>query len=467
MVVQVQAILFASLATSLLSAFLAMLGKQWVNRYASTDVRGAAIERSQNRRRKLDGIVAWYFDYVMESLPLMLQVVLLLLGCTLSHYLWGTNVTIALVVLGVTSFGLIFYLFIVIAGTTSESCPYQTPGARILCALRSAPFSISAFASSKVSGFIRVSALRCLPNSWWSGLAQPWYSTENMIVNLLFTLLFPPLVLPIALIVDVCQLGLAGCQFLVASGRMVYHLFMGTSPKTHTMDFKCISWMLQTSLDKSVHLSTFKYLESLIAIPTNPDPALVGYCFDAFVGCISVSDCGAVVTHGLERLAIASALCLFHTVSHLSILDPTSSVLKDISQRYTKVFPAEIDFRDHGFSQTMNAVHRVFIRSVERRNFTWGDYKPPRDEYTLVAGTLVKLAQFGHRITPQQKVPRLILRFALHSLSQDPPPPTPIITDCLSIIAIDLDCDVPLAGTATLDEKYVRSSCIVPDLILN
>ena len=48
MIVQVQAMLYASLATSLFSAFLATLGKQWLNRYASTDMWGTAIERSQN-----------------------------------------------------------------------------------------------------------------------------------------------------------------------------------------------------------------------------------------------------------------------------------------------------------------------------------------------------------------------------------------------------------------------------------
>ena len=115
--VQVQAILFASLAASLFSAFLAMLGKQWLNRYGSADRRGTTVERSQNRQRKLDGIVAWYFDNVMESLPLMLQAALLLFGCALSRYLWEINMTIALVVLGVTSFGILFHLFIVIAGT--------------------------------------------------------------------------------------------------------------------------------------------------------------------------------------------------------------------------------------------------------------------------------------------------------------------------------------------------------------
>ena len=112
-----------------------MLGKQWLNRYASTDMRGTAIERSQNRQRKLDGIVVWYFDYVMESLPLMLQAALLLLGCALSRYLWEVNITVASIIIGFTSFGMIFYIFILTAGSTSESCPYQTPGSRALCYL--------------------------------------------------------------------------------------------------------------------------------------------------------------------------------------------------------------------------------------------------------------------------------------------------------------------------------------------
>jgi hypothetical protein len=138
MIVQVQAVLYASLAASLFSAFLAMLGKQWLNRYMSTDMRGTAIERNQNRQQKLNGIVTWCFDYVMESLPLMLQGALFLLGCALSRYLWEIDTTVASVILGVTSLGILFYLFIVIAGSVFASCPYQTPGSRILRSATSA-----------------------------------------------------------------------------------------------------------------------------------------------------------------------------------------------------------------------------------------------------------------------------------------------------------------------------------------
>ena len=57
----------------------------------------------------------------------MLQAALLPLGCALSRYLWTISGIVPSVVIGVTSFGLISYLFIVVAGAISADCPYQTP----------------------------------------------------------------------------------------------------------------------------------------------------------------------------------------------------------------------------------------------------------------------------------------------------------------------------------------------------
>ena len=443
-----------------------MLGKQWLNRYASTDVRGTAIERSQNRQRKLDGIVAWYFDYVMESLPLMLQIALLLLGCALSRYLWEISITVASVVLAVTSFGLIFYLSIIIAGTVSESCPYQTPGARILRhvlprilrTLHSAPSTISAFISSKFSRLMRASLICRFPVFWWSNLEWPWYTVKNAFVNLVFTFILTPPALLISLVVDACRLGFAMYRFLVVRSRMARHQFTGTSPQTLILDLQCISWMLQTNLDQEVNMSTLEHLESLMSTPAEFDSALVAYCFNAFVGCVSINDHQVAVTSGLERLATVSSVCLFRTVSYLSVIDPTSGVLKDISQRYAEIFPAEATFRGPEISHTMNVIRWVFIRSVDRQNFVWSNYKPPRDEFVIISQTLLQLAQFGFQRPRRAKVPRLILRFALFSLSLDPPPPTPVIVDCLSIIAVDLGIDLLNAEAATFDDRCVYAS---------
>ena len=49
--VHVQSILFSSLASALLAAFLAMLGKQWLNLH----VEGSLIDRSRHRELRMRG----------------------------------------------------------------------------------------------------------------------------------------------------------------------------------------------------------------------------------------------------------------------------------------------------------------------------------------------------------------------------------------------------------------------------
>ena len=126
-IVQVQCLLYAALSAALLASFLAMLGKQWVNRYRETEIHGSTADRSRVRERKLNGIETWKLHLVMESLPLILQCALLLLGFALSRYLWGVNRSVSSVVIGFASFGFLFYLSIVTVSILSFDCPFQTP----------------------------------------------------------------------------------------------------------------------------------------------------------------------------------------------------------------------------------------------------------------------------------------------------------------------------------------------------
>ena len=125
-IVTVQSLLYASLTTSLFAAFVAMLGKQWVNRYLRNRG-GSAAEKSRDRQRKLDGFEKWHFRLVIESLPVMLQLALLLLGCALSRYLWTISRTVAGVIVAVTLFGVTSYIIITLAAILYYNCPYQTP----------------------------------------------------------------------------------------------------------------------------------------------------------------------------------------------------------------------------------------------------------------------------------------------------------------------------------------------------
>ena len=441
-IIVVQTFLYASLATSLFSAFLAMLGKQWLNRYSTIDMRGSEIERSQNRQRKLDGIVTWHFNHVMESSPLMLQFALLLLGCALSLYLWDIHKAIASVVLSVTLVGVVFYAFILVAGTISVSCPFQTPGAHILHyiiplilrALRSA-------SSSVVNGSVCIE----LVAEWRNNLTRPWRSTRSITESLLATLL-----LPIWLGCDAYLLAREVIGLFVAFARRVRGWFRdahsaqerGLDQQTAALDLQCITWILQTSLDKAIHLLALKLLAAMTT-PTYLNPALVSACFDILASCVSIIGGRAVITQGSEELAELSAPLCFRMLSRRAAEDPTLSGLKDVRKRYIRAFPPETNFEGLPAARSFGAIHNLFHSSQQK--IRWEDYQLFTEDQVVLSDRLAKfaahsLAKLAHSRAPS--VPRWILRFALHHLSQDPLPPPSIVANCLSIIAIDLGCTV-------------------------
>jgi hypothetical protein len=408
--VQVQALLYASLATSLLSAFLAMLGKQWLNRYASIEMRGSAIERSQNRQLKLNGIVTWCFDYVMESLPLMLQIALLLLGCALSKYLQDINVTIASVVLGVTTFGLTLYVFVVVAGTIFTSCPYQTPGAQVL-----------RFLWQKV------------PNR------SVFFATRSPMAP----------------------------HSKAKPGRA-----QSLDGEVTVLDFRCVSWMLRTSLDRTINKLTLEFLGSILSHP-GFDDGIVADCLNVLISCVSVADGGrVVVTRGSEQLARMSAMCLLRALSHRLVEQPLSSITRDLQQRYKRVFRSMDVLSDLPFRHTIAAIHRLITGDSPDR-LSWIDMGPSTPEIRWLAHNFVKIAWYQKNLglENQNNVDRWILRFSRYYSSyllSNPEPPMPVVADCLSITAIGLGCDISRDHIMDQDKRYVlRTNCIAHCLILH
>ena len=119
-------LMYASLMISLLAAFVAMLGKQWLNRYLRNSG-GSMIERCGDRQRKFNGLKRWPLHFFVESLPVMLQAALLLLACGLCRHMWSINAPVACTLISFTGVGVVFYIGIVIAGMSSYACPFQTP----------------------------------------------------------------------------------------------------------------------------------------------------------------------------------------------------------------------------------------------------------------------------------------------------------------------------------------------------
>ena len=381
-----------------------MLGKQWLNRYVSIDMRGSTIERSQNRQRKLDGIVTWYFDHVMESLPLMLQVALLLLGCALSEYLWDTSVIIASVILTVTVFGAGFYVFIVVAGAIYRSCPYQTPAAHTLRFL--------------------------------------WKKLPNRSV------FFPT-------------------KRLTASQSEAHSEQAQTLGDDVTIfDFRCISWMLQTSFERRINESTLKFLGSVLTHP-GFNNGIITDCLNVLLGCINVTDNDrAVVTRGSEELAEMAATCLLRGLSHRLVEQPLSSIPRGLYQRYKSAFPSKSGLSSLPFYRTIAAAHRLIVGDPPD-DLEWDGMDPSTLESLWLAHNFVKIAwhqkNYGSGI--QKKVDRWILRFSCHTLLWHPDPPLSVIADSLSIAAIELGCNITRNDVMIQDKRYVRAKKLLSLLL--
>jgi Family of unknown function (DUF6535) len=129
----IQTLAYTSLSSSLLAAFGAVLGKQWLGHFKTSRFgRGSLHERCERRQKKLDALEAWHFSTIIASLPIFLQISLLFFGIALAANIWTLQHTIASVIMATTAFGFIFYFFTVVSSLKSPDCPFQTPVSTVL-----------------------------------------------------------------------------------------------------------------------------------------------------------------------------------------------------------------------------------------------------------------------------------------------------------------------------------------------
>ena len=137
-----------------------------------------------------------------------------------------------------------------------------------------------------------------------------------------------------------------------------------------------------------------------------------------------------------------------------------------IEPHFTEVcraFPPDMDFRRLPF---YHAIRKIIGKHWSPRNYEWEDYRPSDQEFTSFARCMVVAAQGEYQQKGDgKKVPRWILRFALHSLSLDPPPPPSVIADALVIVAVDLDCQA--SDVTALDERCVQVLWVSAVLTVN
>ncbi|KAG1850987.1 hypothetical protein C8R48DRAFT_836547 [Suillus tomentosus] len=133
--VWMQTLAYASLSFSVLAAFGAVMGKQWLNAYKAARGRGSLEERCIQRQRKMDGMEYFQLQTVLQGFLVVLQISLLLFGLSLSANMWTQQTTISSVVICSTAFGILFYASALLVTILRPDSPFRTPGAELMGAI--------------------------------------------------------------------------------------------------------------------------------------------------------------------------------------------------------------------------------------------------------------------------------------------------------------------------------------------
>ena len=310
--VTVQALLYASLATSLFAAFLAMLGKQWVNRYLRNRG-GSAADKSRDRQQKLDGFVKWHFHLVIESLPVMLQLALLLFGCALSRYLWTISRTVAGVIIAITLFGVTSYVFFTLAATLYYNCPYQTPPSTLTRATlryltrgdaafaRSPRSLIRSFPSIEHPGRILRRLRRGVRSVLRSFRCVPAVGEEAEHIPLAAVVALPTRVFgDISIDWEVCK-----------------------------ADIRCISWVLDSTTDIDVIFSTVRFAADTIWYPEIAGALSPHVLADLFFDCLLDGQ----VMPGKSEHASSIGMALASILSVRLSMEPEDEGLRELCEQ--------------------------------------------------------------------------------------------------------------------------------------
>ena len=427
-IVHAQSILYSSLSASLLAAFTAMLGKQWLNRYASTE-HGSAIERGRRRKRKMDGMITWKFGLVMECLPLMLQAALLLLGYALSNYLYFVNRVVASVIIGFTTLGLLLYLLIVIAATLSYDCPFQTPISIILRFLIRFDSEHKNYLERSRKWFGRIFFQK-------KKQPRPRYGTPYSFNRS-----------------STFDGNSSGDSIELSMANPPDHPALISDKDTHwdgyVLDSDCIALMFELPMDIDVTITITRFIPEIVwhaGIRTIPLERL----YDTLLECFDRSSGRPIVKPAFRDVAYLSAKALLHMIIQRKCIgDGSEEAMFESILRRHQIMGFGHYKGDSDLESTLGIIDRVFgdfEASMNWRNFCF---------------TVPHHAWMGHILLyytwdafrRSKPLPHDIKEFIFHSLRLEPPPPAPIVADCLLMIGLVFGINLHVDELLIVDKR--------------
>ena len=375
----------------------------------------------------MSGMATWYFDLVMECLPLMLQAALLLLGYALSHYLFIINEVVAGVVIGFAAFGLLSYFVITIAAIISHNCPFQTPFSLVIrflirydnrhgrCIKRTRRWFRRIFKKKEQS--------RPKPDDP-SDLRRFGTSDGNSFG-------------------DHFELS------VVNPSDQPPPLFnKWTDWDGFVLDSNCIAWMFKMSMDMDVIMAIMRFIPEVVwhaGIRTTPLERL----YDTVLKCFDHSSGHPTGVPKVKDEAYLSAKALLHLAIQRKCISHKSdkAAFKSISSRHKRMCSKRCD-GDSDLTSTLDIIDYVFGKPEP---ICWKGFTFTPTHHTWMGHILLYRAR--DVLGKNEPLPDDIKEFILHAFQLEPPPPASVVADCLIIVGVILRIGFHGDDLSTVDKR--------------
>ncbi|KAG8912753.1 hypothetical protein FRC01_004921 [Tulasnella sp. 417] len=156
-----------SLTCSLVAAFFAVLGKQWIAYYKKRGGGGVEKQRWEQLKRSL-AAERWHLLGVLDTVvPVLLQIALLIFAIGLIVYLRTLSTEVAYVTVALVAVTVAAFFFTVCISLWDPYCPFQTPASRTMMVLSPFTSHILAAIVHASTSVVRVWSRRRQTYSYW------------------------------------------------------------------------------------------------------------------------------------------------------------------------------------------------------------------------------------------------------------------------------------------------------------
>jgi hypothetical protein len=138
---RVNYLFFASISCSLVAAFGAVIGLQWVGGYDTGLSTSSSEERAVQRQFRFTGVEKWRMTEIIASLPILIFCALFFFFSGLADWLWHIHRGVAAVVMTGLGLSTLFFFTTISISMFVSAAPFRTPMTRFLPRLAFRPIS--------------------------------------------------------------------------------------------------------------------------------------------------------------------------------------------------------------------------------------------------------------------------------------------------------------------------------------